>query len=83
VIFVGLFFNDAFLTLLTKIGCCKKEVDDEVDEGLGTYFQCLPLFSRMCWYIEEKHLNQNHKFTTLDHDAMDKLKNSKPPKNGR
>lgn len=32
VFFVGLFFNDLFYNLLTKLGVCEKEEEDEVDE---------------------------------------------------
>ncbi len=56
VFFIGLFFNDLIFGLFAKCGIVKARNEDEVDEKLGTYFECLTSYQRKAWYLEEKHL---------------------------
>jgi len=37
VMFVFIFFNDFFLSILIKLRLIREEKEDEVDEKLGTY----------------------------------------------
>jgi hypothetical protein len=72
--FIAIFFNDLFMKILIKIGVATKKEDDEVDEQLGTYFQCLSKFQRRVWYLEEKHLQKAHGIYTLSDEAMEQLR---------
>lgn len=73
-----IFFNDLALSVLNKWGIMLPEAEDEVDEGLGTYWQCLNEHDRREWYLDETHMRKNLNLITLDEEAYDKLKNEKP-----
>lgn len=77
VFFICLFFNDFFMSLLIKLRVCKGKEEDEVDEQLGTYYECLSSYQRKIWYLEEKHLQKNLKIQTIDDEALEKLRASK------
>ena len=77
VFFIGLFFNDFFFSILVKLRICKSQQEAEVDEKLGTYFECLTPYQRKIWYLEEKHLQKNLKIHTIDDLALENLRNCK------
>ena len=54
--------------------------EDEVDEGLGTYWECLDKHDRRVWYLDETHMQKNLGITTLDAKAYRILKEDKPGK---
>ena len=62
-IYLGTFFNDSLMILIKKvllkfkIQLSKEDID--VDEELGTYFECLGKFNRECWRLEELNLRKN------------------------
>jgi len=56
--FIGLFFNDFWEKFLIKAKVFSKHGEDEVDEKLGNYFECLTPYQRKSWYIEEKHMQK-------------------------
>jgi len=56
IFFIFLFFNDVVLNILKIMKAIPEEKDAEVDEKLGTYFQCLSRTQRTAWYVEEMHL---------------------------
>lgn len=66
IFFIGLFFNDFWEKLLIRAGYCKKQKEDEVDEKLGNYFECLTPYQRKSWYIEERYMQRDLKVVTLD-----------------
>jgi hypothetical protein len=75
-IFLGvlIFFNDLALTVLNKFGIMMPEDEDEVDEGLGSYWECLDEHDRKVWYLDETHMRKNLGLITLDDDSLEKLK---------
>lgn len=75
-----IFFNDLALSVLNKFGIMMPEEEDEVDEGLGTYWECLNEQDRQVWYLDELHMQKNLALTTLDNFAFNELKNGKPGK---
>lgn len=80
VIAVGLFFNDGLLNLAIRWGWVEPEDDDEVDEGLGTYWECLDAHDRNVWYLDETHMRKNLNLYTLDEEGYLALKEGKPGK---
>lgn len=75
-----IFFNDAALSILNKFGIMMPKDEDEVDEGLGTYWECLDKHDRRVWYLDETHMQKNLGITTLDAKAYRILKEDKPGK---
>eukprot|EP00117_Sycon_ciliatum_P041124 scpid37102/ scgid30137/ len=69
-----IFFNDLALSVLNKWGIMMPEPEDEVDEGLGTYWECLNEHDRREWYLDETHMRNNLALTTLDDEAFEKLR---------
>jgi hypothetical protein len=58
IFFIFIFFNDLIIKGLEKVNLCDKAKEDEVDEQLGTYFECLTTLSRKGWYIDEMHMRE-------------------------
>ncbi|CDW90155.1 UNKNOWN [Stylonychia lemnae] len=77
IFFACLFFNDLIFGLLVKGNICESQEEDEVDEQLGSYFECLTPYQRKIWFYEEKHLQRTLKITTIDDYAKEKLRSSK------
>jgi hypothetical protein len=53
---ITIFFNDLALSILNKFGIMMPKDEDEVDEGLGTYWECLDKHDRRVWYLDETHM---------------------------
>jgi hypothetical protein len=66
IFFIGLFFNDFFYSLLTRFGMCEKQKEDEVDEKLGNYFECLTPLQRKIWFYEDQNLRKIMGISALD-----------------
>jgi len=77
-IFLTIFFDDVVNRLLLKFNIISDEDEDEVDEGLGSYWACLDEHDRRVWYLDETHSRKNLGITTLDEYAYNQLKEGKP-----
>lgn len=73
-------FDDLSTQLLIYIGVMSEDEEAEVDEGLGTYWECLDEHDRLVWYLDETHLRKQLGITTIDEDAYNLLKDGKPGK---
>lgn len=78
IMFVFIFFNDLFLAILRKVGLAKEEKEEEVDEKLGTYIQCLGNKNRKVWRIEEQHRRKEFGIKVLDDTTLEALRDNKP-----
>lgn len=52
--------------LLIKIGCLSKEKEIEVDENLGSYFECITKWDKKKWLAETAYREQKLNFKTMD-----------------
>jgi len=75
-----IFFDDLVQKALIWIGLLSADDEDEVDEGLGTYWECIDEHDRQVWYLDETHMQKNLGITTLDAAAYKELKEGKPVK---
>ena len=48
--------------------------EDEVDEQLGTYFECLGHNNRKAWLIEEASLRKRLAINSMSDEMLEKLK---------
>ena len=76
--FVCIFFNDTFMIILKKIKVMREEQDIEVDEQLGTYYQCLGERNRKYWVVEESYMRRELGIQTLSNEALSQMKVNKP-----
>jgi hypothetical protein len=72
--FVFIFFNDLFLTILQRLHLAKVDQEAEVDEKLGTFTQCLGPKKRKIWRIEEYHMRNELGIRTLSDKMLEDLK---------
>lgn len=72
--------DDITMQMLRAVGIAKEEEEDEVDEGLGTYWECLDEHDRLVWYLDETHLRKQLNITTIDDESYNLLKDGKPGK---
>ena len=63
--------------VINKFGLLKEKDEAEVDENLGTYYQCVGYFNRKIWKIEELHMRKNFGIRTISEDAMKALADKK------
>lgn len=61
--------------ILIKLGLMEEKVEDEVDEQLGTYNQCLGKKDRKAWLIEEAHQRKNLRIQSVNDEMYEKLRN--------
>ena len=52
---IGIIFSDFSKKILKKCHLLHEPKDFDVDEGLGTYFECLSLWHRKSWIANELH----------------------------
>ena len=72
--FVFLILSGAFKKLLQKCRLIDEDKEDDVDENLGTYAQCLDPKNRKAWLIEEKHLRKKFGVHTVTDEMLERLK---------
>ncbi len=60
--------------ILVNLGLASEDKEDEVDEKLGTYAQCLGQQNRKAWLIQEMHQRKTLKMQTVSDEMMEKLK---------
>lgn len=83
---VGLFttfcfvFKTLVFGLLYKYKVIEEEEEDEVDEGLGTYWECLNHHDRREWMLDELNMQKNLNIQTIDDEAFYELRDGKPGK---
>jgi len=80
VLLMIVFFDDLVRNTLIKCGILEAEEEDEVDEGLGTYWECLNAHDRYVWYLDEVHMQRNLGISTLGPEAFEILKDGKAGK---
>ena len=51
--------------------------DEEVDENLGSYFECLRKVDKQLWLLDEKHNRQELGFNAIADYSLDHIKESK------
>jgi hypothetical protein len=68
------------MKILNKYGVMLEPDEDEVDEGLGTYWECVNEHDRREWYLDELHMQKNLNIITLDDYAFEKLRDERPGK---
>ncbi len=79
VIILGLVLGKIALKILkatTGISLLKDE-EDEVDEELGTYWECVSEFNKKVWYLEEVYNRKHLNFKTMDNESLEILKTAK------
>lgn len=52
-------FSEFTLRLLRKYGVLAEDEEDEVDEGLGSYWECINDHDRREWMLDELHMQKN------------------------
>jgi hypothetical protein len=65
-LFFVMFFTKLTLVILNKYGIMMPEEEAEVDEGLGSYWECINEHDRREWYLDETHMQRNLNLITLD-----------------
>ena len=61
-------------------GYCKDADDDDVDEDLGTYFECVSPDDRKRWYTEEVYNRSKLGIETMTERTITKLREVKKGK---
>lgn len=83
---IGLFTTFCYVAkqmvfgILLKYKIIEEEQEDEVDEGLGTYWECLNDHDRREWMLDELNLQKNLGIQTIDDEAFYLLRDGKPGK---
>jgi len=72
-----LFFNSCCKKLMIKLRLMSPEEDPEVNEGLGTYFQCVPNYMRKSAYAEECYKREKLGLKTMSDANLEKLRTTK------
>jgi len=52
------------------------EKEEEVDEKIGSYFECISVIDRKRWVAEELHNSRDLGITTMGQWTMEKLRTS-------
>ncbi len=73
VVAFAVLFTDLFRTCLIKMKIMTEEKDVEVDEKLGTYFECLTDAARKRWIAEEANNSSKLGIQTVGNWTMNKL----------
>lgn len=60
------------------MGLMQKKEDAEVDENLGSYYECVSIRDRKRWYVEELYNNKRLGIKTIDENALERLRTTKP-----
>ena len=61
-------------------GNCMDHDDNDVDEHLGTYYQCLSLYDRKRWLAEELYNRNKLGISTMSEITLEKISTVKPRK---
>jgi hypothetical protein len=71
------------LALLERCGLIEAYREDDVDEGLGTYEQCLPSKVRKAWVIDELHFRKKFGGQSVEQQFLEKLKTPREGQKGK
>lgn len=74
ILFVGTFFNDTFLKCFKRCGCASEEEEDDVDEKLGTYFECVSSRDRKRWLTEEVYNFRKLGIKTMSNETQELIR---------
>ena len=83
---IGCLFAIYFFILIPIKQCCQHmgsclgADEEDVDEGLGTYFECLSLYDRKRWLAEELYNRSKLGISTMTEKTLEKLRTIKPRK---
>lgn len=69
-------FTDIFQKCLVKCKIMEQESEIEVDEKLGSYFECLSVIDRKIWLAEEANNSRKLGIRTVGDWTMDKLRST-------
>ena len=69
-------FTDIFQKCLVKCRIMEQESEIEVDEKLGSYFECLSVIDRKIWLAEEANNSRKLGIRTVGDWTMDKLRST-------
>ena len=69
-------FTDIFQKCLVKCKIMEQESEIEVDEKLGSYFECLSVIDRKIWLAEEAKNSRKLGIRTVGDWTMDKLRST-------
>lgn len=72
-----LFFVNSTRKCARKAGCMQKEDEEEFDEGLGSYYNCVSARDRKRWYCEEIYNKNKLGVMTVDDEVLDLIRTSK------
>eukprot|EP00347_Sterkiella_histriomuscorum_P007945 403346963 len=74
--FIFVFSNDWFVSILIKLKIMKQNEDIEVDEQLGSYNLCLGMKNRQQMLFEEHYFRKEFGIKTLSNEAFKQLRHS-------
>jgi len=57
IVILSMIFTDIFTKCMKKIKILQEDVEFEIDEKLGTYFECISPWDRKTWLAQEVHSN--------------------------
>lgn len=66
-------FSTPLNKLFVKCGMMKPDVDEEVDENLGTFFECVSPWESKRWIASSSYRSKKLGFKTVDSWTFDKL----------
>eukprot|EP00352_Strombidinopsis_acuminata_P005198 CAMPEP_0176366376 /NCGR_PEP_ID=MMETSP0126-20121128/21137_1 /TAXON_ID=141414 ORGANISM="Strombidinopsis acuminatum, Strain SPMC142" /NCGR_SAMPLE_ID=MMETSP0126 /ASSEMBLY_ACC=CAM_ASM_000229 /LENGTH=164 /DNA_ID=CAMNT_0017723773 /DNA_START=2839 /DNA_END=3333 /DNA_ORIENTATION=+ len=78
IFFLGLFFTNSISKIIVWTGLMQEKEDTEVDEKLGSYYECVSLRDRKRWYVEELYNNKRLGIKTIDSHTIERLRTTKP-----
>lgn len=80
-ILISFCLDSVFVKILKKVGLYHEEVDYDVDENLGSYFQCISTWDKKQWLAQEVHSNQALNIWTMGEWTREQLRTVKSHKN--
>jgi len=77
IMLLGFIFTDLFSSCLKKMKIMEETPEFIVDEHLGTYFECIPIWGRKSWLAQETHSVQKLGIATMGEWTRQQLATSK------
>jgi len=71
---VFIFATELLASILRRVGILRKVAEDEVDEKLGSYIECLGPTNRKAWYVEESSMRKRLGLHSMNDEFLSKLK---------
>lgn len=77
VLLIVTFFNDLLLKCFVKMGCVDKAEEEDIDEKLGLYYECVSSYDRKRWMAEELYSNHKLGVQTISADSKELIRSTK------